>query len=120
MCHPVVSPLLVQSLFNCFLFLLLFLQTPAACLEPRIKKKKKNELGEERGKGEGEGQVKDKAWEEVKRSNHIVGHSLRRGERGSRSAEGKGRGQVKVRELDGDSAGWVFIFVLILLRCSPP
>lgn len=68
----------------------------------------------------GEGKVKDKAWEEVKRGNRIFGQRLRRGERGSRSAEGKGRGQVKVRELDEDPAGWVFVFLLILLRCSPP
>lgn len=108
--------------FNCFLFLLLFLQTSAAHQQPRISKK--TSLGRREGRrGEGwgaEGKVKDKAWEEVKRGNHIFGHRLRRGERGSRSAEGEGRGQVKVREFDGDPAGWVFIFLLILLRCSLP
>lgn len=127
----VAQPLLRSWLSLFQLFPVFAFVPPDLSCSPAAKNFKKDELREERGKGGGEreggregwgaeGKVKDKAWEEVKRGNHIFGHRLRRGERGSRSAEGEGRGQVKVREFDGDPAGWVFIFLLILLRCSLP
>lgn len=103
----VVAPALLRSWlspFQLFPVLLLFLQTSAAHQQPRISKEK---LGGKEGKKK---IVKDKAWEEVKRGNHIFGHGPRRRERLPQSAvgeAGKGRGQEEgLSGGQGHGVGW--------------
>lgn len=117
----VVAPPLLRSWlspFQLFPVLLLFLQTSAAHQQPRISKEK---LGEKEGKKK---IVKDKAWEEVKRGNHIFGHGPRRRERLPQLAEGeagKGRGQEEgLSEGQGHGVGWGSDQLGIHLPTPPP
>lgn len=117
----VVAPALLRSWlspFQLFPVLLLFLQTSAAHQQPRISKEK---LGEKEGKKK---IVKDKAWEEVKRGNHIFGHGPRRRERLPQSAggeAGKGRGQEEgLSEGQGHGVGWRCDQLGIHLPPPPP